>query len=139
MGGGNTCTNYPLTSCPEGGECSTCNTGTDIYYKLDSCNDGYYISDNSCIAKTCSDYGYVSLGTNMTCKYRYSVLLGAEYGYCYNLCLNCTNNMCTSSTDYCYTKKTTSLGYGSCITYISHTEEECADLGTDALMCVQGV
>jgi hypothetical protein len=53
-----TCTGYSLTSCPANGNCSVCASGTNIKYKLDSCQSGYTQSGNECqkASDPCADY-----------------------------------------------------------------------------------
>ena len=48
----NDCSAYSLSSCPKGATCSKCPFGNR--YKLNSCQDGWRISGNSCIAASCS-------------------------------------------------------------------------------------
>ena len=51
-GGGcveNTCgSEYNLASCPTGGSCSNCKSGSTTKYKLDSCGSGYYQDGDGC-------------------------------------------------------------------------------------------
>ena len=56
----NSCSGYSLSSCPTGGSCSYCLSGTTIKYKLNSCNSGYTKSGNTCVAATCSGYSLSS-------------------------------------------------------------------------------
>ena len=58
----NSCSAFPLLSCPENGNCSSCTpTSADCStgmkrYKLDSCADGFEVSGNNCVAKkTCEE------------------------------------------------------------------------------------
>ena len=57
------CSAYPLTSCPENGTCSKCtktaqDCSTDgTRYKLDSCASGFVVSGNSCREQTCEEKG----------------------------------------------------------------------------------
>ena len=48
----NDCSAYSLSSCPKGAKCSKCPFGNR--YKLNSCQDGWRISGNSCVADSCS-------------------------------------------------------------------------------------
>ena len=58
------CSGYTLSSCPANGNCSKCtitasNCSTDgTKYKLDSCMDGYALSNGQCVEapKTCADW-----------------------------------------------------------------------------------
>ncbi len=68
----NNCTGYTLAQCPENGHCSECtikksdcSTG-DTKYKLDSCDDGYEISGNSCISQ-CLNYRLDKCPDNASC------------------------------------------------------------------------
>ena len=58
-----TCSTYPLSSCPEHWVCTSCVnysvnwsscTKWTTWYKLDSCNSGYTVSNNICVWKTLS-------------------------------------------------------------------------------------
>ena len=35
------CYDFTLSSCPIGGNCSTCSDGSNLKYKIDSCKEGY--------------------------------------------------------------------------------------------------
>ena len=50
------CSDYPFEECPEGANCSACGIGTDIFYKIDFCEEGYELSNNTCTATSCSGY-----------------------------------------------------------------------------------
>ncbi|MBQ8464633.1 MAG: hypothetical protein IJ545_01330, partial [Alphaproteobacteria bacterium] len=46
----NACSGYALSSCPEHGNCGTCKSGTSDKYALNSCQDGYTMNGNTCVA-----------------------------------------------------------------------------------------
>jgi len=50
---------YPLTECPTGGNCTNTTCDGTTKYKLNSCNSGYTMSGNTCVVD-CS--GYYSCG-----------------------------------------------------------------------------
>ena len=52
-----TCPGYTLTSCPENGICTPCSVQNSqcsqtVKFKLDSCEDGYTVSGNTCVKST---------------------------------------------------------------------------------------
>ncbi len=62
----NNCSGYPHSNPPSNATYSSCtitatNCSTDgVRYKVDSCNDGYKLSGDSCVLKTCEDDGLYS-------------------------------------------------------------------------------
>lgn len=40
---------YSLKYCPTHATCSTCQSGSTLLYKIDSCEEGYQLSDNQCV------------------------------------------------------------------------------------------
>lgn len=61
------CTGYNLISCPPNGNCSSCPSNSSRL-KLNSCKSGYKISNNNCIASSCSALGYeASVPLNKIC------------------------------------------------------------------------
>ena len=44
------CSDYPFEECPEGAKCSSCNNGTSLMYKVDSCDasNGYVFDGKTC-------------------------------------------------------------------------------------------
>lgn len=60
----NDCSGYPISgACPANGNCTKC--PTDNYYKLNSCNNNYSISGNSCV---CSGNGATVSGSSCICN-----------------------------------------------------------------------
>ena len=77
----NACSGYSLTTCPTHGNCSECTvknkdcTTGATKKRLDSCDEGYHISGNTCEAnpptceeQTCSGYTLSSCPTNGDCE-----------------------------------------------------------------------
>ena len=64
----NKCDGYTLTQCPANGICSSCQAGSTIKYKFDSCKEGYYKSGNSCLPNTCSGFTLSTCPTNGICS-----------------------------------------------------------------------
>jgi len=122
-------TDYPLTSCPIGGNCSyyTCN-GTKKF-KLNSCKSGYIQNNNSCCKQnSCSGYDLTSCPSGELCEicvkgcgdgeYRYKIATSAliidvepnSSGY-----INFLSSMSGSFTLYCSNREYPQYGSpGSC-------------------------
>ena len=64
----NKCDGYTLIQCPANGNCSSCQAGSTIKWKLDSCKEGYYKSGNSCLPNTCSGFTLSTCPTNGICS-----------------------------------------------------------------------
>ncbi len=73
-----TCFGYNLTSCPEKGNCSQCQTQTtdctkgEIKFKLDSCEDDYVPQNGKCVQtctkETCTGYTLASCPEHANCN-----------------------------------------------------------------------
>ena len=103
------CSAYPLTSCPENGTCSKCtktaqDCSTDgTRYKLDSCASGFVVSGNSCREQTCEEKGQKTC--NGSCIATSECCGGCPSGK------KCSNGTCVASLsvgDILYSDKTTS-------------------------------
>ena len=69
-----TCLGYTLSSCPTGGNCSSCQSGTTTKYKLNSCSSPYIKNGNTC-------YNCSTNQTNLNNKVK---LASKSYLYCCN-------------------------------------------------------
>ena len=92
------CADYNLSSCPTGGNCTTCGKDNSLKYKLNSCNNGYTKSGNTCVVNSCPT-GYstayqsvANCGTTGSKGWTFS-----SSGYSGNkVCGKCTAKSCCS-------------------------------------------
>ncbi len=121
----NNCSGYPLSNKPDNASFSECTikatncTTSGTKYKIDSCNSGYHLSNNSCVAHSyscpsgyqssaCSDSQVQTGSADKTCS------CGATNGKCYT----CRAKTCE--------EKGQKTCNGSCIS----TSECCGGCGT---------
>ncbi len=120
------CDDFPLSKCPTGANCSSCGIGTDVSYKVDSCEEGYKLSGNTCVAKSCpSGYStaYQSVANCGTTGSK-GWILSANGFSGDKICGKCTAKTC-SSHGY-----STSGGTGLCKSvqvYLGNSLSSCND------------
>jgi len=95
---------YPLTECPTGGNCSNITCDGMTKYKLNSCNSGYEINSDSttCTACNFTSYPLTQCPYNGYCSY---YTCGGTTKYKLTSCssgLYVSGNTCKSCSSICY-------------------------------------
>lgn len=62
------CTGYTYDVCPNTARsCTACGTGTQVKYKISSCNSGYDLTGGACVAASCEGYRLSTCPAHATC------------------------------------------------------------------------
>lgn len=123
--GTESCADFTLTECPEGGICDDCGTsGSSLKYKLISCQNGYVFEDeehDSCIGANCSGYSLTKCPENGSCS---TCLSGLTTVYKLDSCAagwktNPAKTACINKSCEDYGYQTMNIGYMVCDTRYS--------------------
>ena len=105
----NACEGYELTSCPTRAECSNCKSGKETKYRIDSCQDGWVISDNTCLKNTCTGFEYNTCPAHAVCS---SCKSGVDKKYRVDSCdSGWTGDNCSGKVECPYTTTSCKEGY----------------------------
>lgn len=125
----NNCDAYPLTSCPTNAFCLTCPINPRRY-KLNSCKNGFTVSNNSCVAANCATAGYsATIPLNQTCT---QITVGNLT--CYK---NCRTVSCSGYTSSCSNKPNHAATMAKCPDCTSNTAN-CGDNVCKISQCNDG-